>query len=101
MSAPTSANPHMNEPQTETSRRRLRASGTGPAACRLATAGLGPPEQGQPVAGQGAIAEDREAGNPAEPVMDHAGAHQPGRVRAAGSGVVDGRSMDQAEVAAG
>src|SRR5438132_11191683 len=96
MSAPTSANPHMNEPHTETSRRRLRTSGTGAAARRSGTTGLRPPEQGHPVAGQSEIAEDHEAGHPAEPVVDHAGAHLP-RLGGARLSVVDVRPMDQAE----
>src|SRR5205807_2819792 len=100
MSAPTSANPHMNEPHTETSRRRLRTSGSGAAARRSGTTGLRPPEQGHPVAGQSEIAEDHEAGHPAEPVVDPAGAHLSGPL-GAGLGVVDGRPMDQAEVPAG
>src|SRR2546427_4603459 len=100
MSAPTSANPHMNDPHTETSRRRLRVSGTGAVARGSATVGLRPPEQGQPVAGQGEIAEDHEAGHPAESVVDDAGAQLP-RLSPAGLGVVDGCPVDQAEVAPG
>src|SRR5207302_4228989 len=93
-------NPHLNAPNAETSRRRLRTSGSGAAARRSGTTGLRPPEQGHPVAGQSEIAEDHEAGHPAEPVVDPAGAHLSGPL-GAGLGVVDGRPMDQAEVPAG
>src|ERR1700736_6406144 len=100
MSAPTSANPHMNEPHTETSRRRLAVGAEATAVCS-ATGISDPPEQRKPEARESEIPNDRKPGDSHEPLTNHGRAHETRRSRRTVRrfDVVYGGPMPQAEVA--
>src|SRR6266513_916148 len=100
MSAPTSANPHMKEPHTDTSRRRLCPSGWDRTAAWSTTRRLQAAKQRQSVPREPAVVDDSEVGRAAEPVVDGPGAHLPDRSRAVrpGTGIVDRCAVHQAEI---